>query len=482
MNKKDWNEGLNNIDPALVEEHIEEMEKIAAKSCKKPIMWTKYISVAAAVCLVFGTVVVSLILNTTDDNTTDDNTTVVIPDVPVFETPQYSAADIAKIVNYNKYDDAVATNAYTKVYAPNERYLYIDPLPSDKYIEIYKCSTQDYELNSTEFENFLNPIFSKAEQYLGETIPEYVIKRDNYYVNSGIKWCLETTGIRLNNGYIEAEQRGSYHLLSLSGSSKRILLDGENIQIDLHHSDDEIIASLEWAKDKLFDMFGVEFTDVEVERSYSQDNQIPRISVLYYNKKPNALGKMKDYIKISFNRSGNGYYVRFCKSRGEDNNKCELESKMRMLNLDEAEKLLYKGYVFGNHVCELCMRMQDKVSFEGYDCVDIEYIYDDDESPTIAIPFYAFYKNIGTAKSGNIIYAKTLVCAIELLGYDEYFETQIKNHSSGVEFGTIKDTETVTEETVIDEPTTEEGSINETETLSEIFVTEEIVTEEIITE
>ena len=128
------------------------------------------------------------------------------------------------------------------------------------------------------------------------------------------------------------------------------------------------------------------------------------------------------------------------------------------------------------------MQMQDKVSFEGYDCVDIEYIYDDDESPTIAIPFYAFYKNIGTAKSGNIIYAKTLVCAIELLGYDEYFESQIKNHSSGVEFGTIKDTETVTEETVIDEPTTEEGSINETETLSEIFVTEEIVTEEIITE
>ena len=67
MNKKDWNEGLNNIDPALVEEHIEEMEKIAAKSCKKPVMWTRYISVAAAVCLVFVVLAVSLILNRSDD-------------------------------------------------------------------------------------------------------------------------------------------------------------------------------------------------------------------------------------------------------------------------------------------------------------------------------------------------------------------------------------------------------------------------------
>ena len=468
MNKKDWNEGVNNIDPALVEEHIEEMEKIAAKSRKKPVMWTRYISVAAAVCLIFGVLAVSLILNRSDD----DPITVVISDVPIFDNPQYSASDIAGFIN-KKYD-SVSTNAYTKVYAPNEQYLYIDPLPTDKYIGIYKCSTQDYELNSTELENLLNPILPKIEQYFGENIPKYTIEKGYYYVNSGLKQCLEAR-ISLDDCYVRAEQRGSYNIITLNSLNEKIFLDGEKIQIDLQHSDDEIIASLEWAKDKLFDMFGVEFTDVEVERSYSQDNQIPRISVLYYNKKPNALGKMKDYIQISFNRSGNGYYVTFCKSRGEDNNKCELESKMRMLNLDEAEKLLYKGYVFGDHVCELCMQMQDKVSFEDYDCVDIEYKYDDDESPTIAIPFYAFYKNIGTAKSGNIIYAKTLVCAIELLGYDEYFESQIKNHSSGVEFGTIKDTETVTEETVIDEPTTEENSIDETQ--SENFVTEEIITE-----
>ena len=67
MNKKDWNEGLNNIDPALVEEHIEEMAKIAAKGKKDRTMWIRYATVAATVCIVFGAVVMSLVLNRADE-------------------------------------------------------------------------------------------------------------------------------------------------------------------------------------------------------------------------------------------------------------------------------------------------------------------------------------------------------------------------------------------------------------------------------
>ena len=67
MNKRDWNESLNNIAPELVEEHIKEMEKIEANARKKPTMWLRYIAVAACVCFVFGAVAVSLILNRGDD-------------------------------------------------------------------------------------------------------------------------------------------------------------------------------------------------------------------------------------------------------------------------------------------------------------------------------------------------------------------------------------------------------------------------------
>ena len=77
------------------------------------------------------------------------------------------------------------------------------------------------------------------------------------------------------------------------------------------------------------------------------------------------------------------------------------------------------------------MAAQDKISFEGYDYVDMEYVIgynEETQKPTLAIPFYTFYKNIGTASNGNTIYAKTYVAAIQVRGYQEYFASQKENH------------------------------------------------------
>ena len=100
----------------------------------------------------------------------------------------------------------------------------------------------------------------------------------------------------------------------------------------------------------------------------------------------------------------------------------------KRISLEEAENLLYKGYVFGGHSCPLCMAAQEEVDFEGYDFVDITYISGGKNQKVVEIPFYTFYKKIGTAKNGNIIYAKTYVPAIKVSGYEEYFKNQIKYH------------------------------------------------------
>ena len=79
------------------------------------------------------------------------------------------------------------------------------------------------------------------------------------------------------------------------------------------------------------------------------------------------------------------------------------------------------------------MMAQGKVDFEGYDFVDIEYVFGyeyETGNPTVGIPFYAFYKNIGTSENGNTIYAKTYVPAVQVSGYDEYFESQKDNHQN----------------------------------------------------
>jgi hypothetical protein len=44
------------------------------------------------------------------------------------------------------------------------------------------------------------------------------------------------------------------------------------------------------------------------------------------------------------------------------------------------------------------------------------------------VPFYVFYKKIGLSGKGNEIYAETYVPAIEVSGYEKYFELQQKSH------------------------------------------------------
>ena len=107
--------------------------------------------------------------------------------------------------------------------------------------------------------------------------------------------------------------------------------------------------------------------------------------------------------------------------------------RVRRLPLEEAEKLLYKGYVFGGHSCYLCTRNPESVSFEGYDRVGIEYMFRSDaitysETVETGIPFYVFFKEIETDDDGNLVFAKTYVPAIYVSGLDEYFERQRERH------------------------------------------------------
>ena len=129
-------------------------------------------------------------------------------------------------------------------------------------------------------------------------------------------------------------------------------------------------------------------------------------------------------------------YVRYYESRSDVNEPKYREiAKAKRISLSEAEALLYKGYVFGGHTCPLCMREQDKVDFEGYDFVGLAYVFEysqPDGPPAMGIPFYTFYKEIGASPNGNTVYAQTYVPAIEVYGYEEYFESQAEEHQSAL--------------------------------------------------
>jgi hypothetical protein len=153
--------------------------------------------------------------------------------------------------------------------------------------------------------------------------------------------------------------------------------------------------------------------------------------------------KISDYICIAFDNTMNYAgdivsdrilsvaSIQYYKRRYDIQKTYPLIGNAKKISLQDAEKLLYKGYVFGGHSCPLCMATQEKISFRGYDYVDIEYVFgyvNKTAKTQIAIPFYAFYKKIGTAPNGKLIYAKTYVPAIPVSGYTEYFEKQKEDH------------------------------------------------------
>ena len=465
MKKQEWNEGLNNIDPDILERYLK--QKQALKEKKNSFAFLKYAAVAACMCLVVCGIVflpmmfkgegdepIGDILGVGDSETTgggegtssgegESNTEASIPPIPVWDDAKYTAGYIKKLLKCGPPADAVATNAYTTVCVSNDKYLYIDPIPENELVGIYKLSTQFEPLNEQELEEKLNDILPRLESSLGIDIPDYTIAFDDIGDGERYRVAIDQDGYLIFANQTNDQTRVS--LNSFSARNGEVFLDGERIEVDFTKEDREIIASLESIKNKLFDIFGVEFSDVKISRDYSEysEHSLDRLYVYYYNKDSSVLDLMSEYIVIGFdnfeNYSGDNVSDRVLSDVGVDyispraSQTVEIETELRRITIEEAEALLYNGCVFGGHVCPLCMAMQDRITFDGYSYVELvyRYAYDENYYPEKAIPFYAFYKKIGMSKNGNTIYAKTYVCAIELSGYDSYIKSQEKDHKSG---------------------------------------------------
>ena len=438
MKKKEWNEGLNHLDPDLIEKYIEQKERLRQKNKKAKGVWLRFGAIAACFLLIVSAVIAVPMLQKAK-----------LPDVPTWDTAQYSAEDIAKLFDSMKYN-GVATNAYTKIYVPDSKYLYIGNMTDDEYLKLYQHTQTDKELNEVELNAFIDAFLPKLAESLDAPIPQYSIKENNYSTGNTL-----SASVDIGSYYLSASQnsqRNSLGLGKLEGN-RQIVIDGETIQIDQRLSDEEILDSILSIKNKLFGIFGISFSNAKVVRNFGSYTKhgVERVDIYFYDESAHDLNSSQprpitDYIYISFdnfpNYSGDivsdsiltvssVYYLKNRSDIGDT--QYEVVANAKRISISEAEALLYNGYVFGGHSCPLCMRAQDKIDFEGYDFVDIEYVFEysnKNETPSIGIPFYAFYKNIGISENGNTIYAKTYVPAIEVSGYKEYFESQKDNHKS----------------------------------------------------
>lgn len=416
MKKEQWNESLNHIDGDLVEEFVEKSAKLERKR-----FWVRLGALAACFCLLAGMILYS-------------NRT---PAVPVWEDTMFSAQDIA---GFMKVYDSAGIQAYQEVYAPSKEYLYANQVPSGKYLDIYQHNELSAALQEQEFKDFIDSFNGKFSSALGVEAPQF--SKRFFYEDSIKTW--EDAG----KYHISVTQATSHYQVTCFGSSDAeddtTVLDGETVQIDLRKSDRQIINSLKSVKNKLFDIFGVTFEDAKVVREYSGGSKVAcRILVIFYNAAEHPLNTYteypyvcSDFIRISFDNIQNhpsedvsdsiinDVSISYVQHRIDVSEEYKSIAREKRISLKEAEALLYNGYTFGGHTCDLCMANNDYLSFEGYDLVGFEYLFD--EKQNLGIPFYTFYKR--TNFRGEEIFAKTYVPAIPVSGYEEYFESQLKNH------------------------------------------------------
>ena len=57
MKKKEWNEGLNHMDPDLVEKHIEQKDRLRQKNKRTKAVWLRLGAIAACFALIVSAVI-----------------------------------------------------------------------------------------------------------------------------------------------------------------------------------------------------------------------------------------------------------------------------------------------------------------------------------------------------------------------------------------------------------------------------------------
>ena len=437
---------LGGIDPALIAQAAPG-EKITKKRRK----WIKWAAAAACFALMTGGVLTlpgwreEAPLESTASDCSESSEISGPTEIPTWEEPRYTALEIADLFAVQ---DNLGTNQYQRIYVPDSKDLPLVAPGGEDYLGVYRYAQKGIPLDKNELSAFLDSVLPPLTDSLDITLPPYEIReRERYGGRERVyEYCEYGEYSRYSLTFEQSETHISVGLSAYWGN-QGIILDGETIQADQRLTDEEILDSLQSVKNKLFRIFGVSFAKEKVVRRYSSysEHGVADLHVYFYNETGHPLERygeiLSDYIHIRFDNIANydgdivsdGVLtvasVGYRKYRTPLAESYELIANAGLISLKEAEELLFNGYAFGGHYCPLCMDAQEEVSFEGYEFVGMEYYFgEEDDGSALGIPFYTFYKEIGTSQNGNKVYAKTYVSAIPLLGYDEYLESQKTNH------------------------------------------------------
>ncbi len=357
--------------------------------------------------------------------------------VPTVNGAMFSAEDIEKFLHRDTMSDG--TNAYQKIKVKSPDELRIYEIPGTEYIPIYETKLSN--LDEDELHELADYIIPKFEVLFNCELEYYQVNHNTLFTDSiSIEYKSKTESKNDSKLKIEIEQRQDYYVISFDYDERKkeavpLKFDGKDLISNSDMSEEERYASHSAVRDVFCELFGIglPYHDFRARGStfyngitHPTENYSKVYSKDYYNYD----NFLTIYGGISHQYDVN---MQLRLYRKDTDDFCPEIARAKMLTLEEAEELLYKGYVFGGHTCRLCMAEQAKVDFEGYDYVGLEYVFGKDNNyyDTVGIPFYVFYKLIETEELEThtvYTYAKTYVPAVKVRGWDKYFKMQQAKH------------------------------------------------------
>ncbi len=363
-----------------------------------------------------------------------------VPHIRYINTP-ISAYDIAKVTP-GGVSDGVAISSYKEVCYPADGPTSLVSIPNTKYLDIYAAKNTGKPIDKDEFESFKSNILEKLTVSLGHSVEldrakEHEYRIYSYYTGGGhrVEFEQQAGGKRDMTFTYYPEALNSFSVSKDYNSAPAdIKLNGRSVSIKADQTEAEILLELEWVRDILFEIIGQKLDSSRVELYYNKESSSPLpagITVYYFNESDREIGGDEVMLYLSGGASSCTLAsIRYSDFRLSSRERYGVMSRVRRLTLEDAEALLAQGYVWGGHACD-CIKEQAKIDFEEYDYVGFEYIGCEDvtvssQNRGLSVPFYAFYKKLRTLENGNVIYAKTYVCAVDLPDLQEYFAEQAK--------------------------------------------------------
>lgn len=358
------------------------------------------------------------------------------------EMIEYSAKEIGELyeVHNTLFMPLGLTNEYTVEKFPSgECFEHFDG-KTDKYLPVYK-GRKTGTSNQNKLKKYVESYEKAIYRLTGiNTKVGYIHSIDGNYFSTDIIIDPSLCGIT-----VTAHTGRYFNSIYFRNQGKGYLNDMPKFPNE-YKTDEEITEILKEDIRYLNELFEKDYKDVYIERIYG-DGYIQSVVITLYNKADELIDKyeaippdyshpsiMIEYRQENVNDSNfrdelDCTYIRLSEPVVKDGG-YTVEGLSETISLDKAEEYLEKGYVFAQPVCPICSKYNIALDFSDYSYVQLEYesLYYDDNKITV-IPCYVFYKYISKTSLGYEKYARTCVPAIELEGYEEYFENKLKTHN-----------------------------------------------------